>query len=116
MSTEAKEPFEIIKSRHYGNTFEGESGDFVLQDLMSFCNLTNNIVGKDSNDTYYNIGKRDTILYIMQILNLNEFQVAAKMKLDNILNKEFARSSNYDASAASPYQKAIFGIKNKEKK
>ena len=35
MSTEAKEPFEIIKSRHYGNTFEGESGDFVLQDLMS---------------------------------------------------------------------------------
>lgn len=102
---ETKEPFEVIQSRHYANTFDGsDSAEFTLQDIMHFCGMMRTGFSKDSNEMAYNAGKRDVILYILQKLNLNEMQVFAKTQMNNILNKEFSKSST-----GSDYAKAVFG-------
>lgn len=100
------EAFAVKRVRHYGNTFKGdESAEFVLQDLMTFCNFMGDGFNKDPYETAYMAGRRSVILYIMAQLEQSEFDVAAKMKIDNILNREFSNSSDGRKS----YEDSVFG-------
>lgn len=100
------EAFAVKRVRHYNNTFQGDkSAEFVLQDLMTFCNFMGDGFSKDPHETAYMAGRRSVILYVLDKLQQSEFDVAAKMKIDNILNREFSSSSDGKKS----YEDSVFG-------
>lgn len=103
-----REPFEIIKARHYANTFSGEGGEFVLQDLMKFCGMMSDGFGLEPGVTQYNSGKRAAICYIMERLQLNEMSLLTKSKLTNVLNSEFQKSLEFEIADATDYEQATF--------
>lgn len=108
---EVKEPFEVIKSRHYANVFSGESGEFVLQDLMKFCGVLSDGFDPTPGVTDYNSGKRGAFCYIVERLQLNEMQVYSKLKLDSVINEEFKKSAEFSSMSSddvSEYSKATF--------
>lgn len=55
----------------YQRLFDTQDGKIVLKDLMKSCGFDATIVGKDSNETYYNEGARSVVLRIVQNCNLS---------------------------------------------
>lgn len=105
---QGKEPFEVIKARHYSNAFSGDSGEFVLQDMMKFCGMMGDGFSPVRGETEFNAGKRSAICYIFERLQLNELQVYAKTKIDSTFNKEFIKSKDFEDTDMSDYEKATF--------
>jgi hypothetical protein len=92
MDQKEKESFEVKKNRHYHTTFGGPSGEYVIQDLMRYCNSNNTSFDENPHVTSFNEGKRSALLYILSILQVNEVQLTAMQRLNNIYNSEFANS------------------------
>lgn len=112
--TEGKESFAAKKLLHYMNTLGdgSESTEFVIQDLMSFVNFMGDGFSKDPYETAYFAGRRSVILYLLSQLEQGEFAVLSRNKLDSVLRKEFASSSDAD-SVNNSYSNAIFGGEKK---
>lgn len=108
MKEEKKEPMQVIQARHFGNVFDGtESAEFVIQDLLNFCGFQSDGFSSDPYETAYNAGRRSVFLYLTSVMQLNELQVAAKLKIDNILNKEFVNSSDYNTNTGGWYDGSV---------
>ena len=110
VTKKAKESFALKKNRHYHATFAGPSGEFVLQDLMKFCNMNNpsfDPLKPDPHLTAFNEGKRSAILYILSLLQVNEVQLNAMQNISNIYNTEFENSAEHDSIQES-FSKGIF--------
>lgn len=61
--------------RAYRRLFSTEDGKIVLEDLMKANFIGRSAIGNDTLQTYYNNGKRDLILQILQTCNLEEVQI-----------------------------------------
>ena len=107
MDQKEKESFEVKKNRHYHATFSCPSGSFVIQDLMKFCNANNSSFSENPHVTSFNEGKRSALLYILSILQVNEVQLSAMQKINNIYNSEFANSSEGE-SVQEAFSKGIY--------
>ena len=107
MEVKEKESFEIKKNRHYHTTFSCPSGSFVIQDLMKVCNANNSSFSENPHVTAFNEGKRASLLYILSILQVNEVQLSAMQKLNNVYNSEFANSSEGE-SVQEAFSKGIY--------
>lgn len=103
----AKEPFEIIRARHYADAFSGESGEFVLQDLLAASGMLSDGFSTERGVTDFNAGKRNIVSYIISKLQLNELNILARSKMDTVINKEFQKSLDYDEQQ-SGYERATF--------
>jgi hypothetical protein len=106
--SEEKEPYEVIKARHYANAFSGASGEFVLQELMKFCGMLGDGFSPVRGETEFNAGKRAVICYIFERLQLNELQVYAKTKIDSEINKVFKESKDFEETQLDDYATATF--------
>jgi len=112
-----KEPYEVIRARHYANVFKGDSGEFVLQDLLKEGCMFSDGFDPDTSILAYLAGKRSILCYITERLQLNEMEVYAKTKMDSVINNEFKSSLDYEINSQkiddSDYAQSIFNsIKN----
>jgi len=70
-----------IKSA-YKDAFATEAGQVVLDDLMKYCHMLGPTYRGDLDDTVYNEGMRNVVLYILSILNTDT--AALRTRYENI--------------------------------
>lgn len=66
----------------YREIFETEKGKLILADLIDHCGLFRNTYVGDVNTMMINEGKRNVLLYILSILNI-DLPTLLKMVEDN---------------------------------
>lgn len=89
-----KESFEQVRAKHYHNVFSGASSEFVIQDLMKFCNYINSSFNEqypNSDVTIFNEGRRSVILYILSLLQVKEDRVREYLNSE-AYNNEYKKS------------------------
>jgi hypothetical protein len=59
------------KARHFHNLFTSPDGMKVLEALEEEFN-PDVLLGKDDSETNYNVGRRDVVIYIRQMIRYNE--------------------------------------------
>jgi hypothetical protein len=68
----------LLRARHYRNTFEGESAEYVLGDLARFCHAYSTIhVNGDSLGSAQLEGRRQVFLRIMEYSKLEPGRLLA---------------------------------------
>ena len=63
--------FDDLKSL-YRVVFNTPNGEKVLQDLQAQFNPDEIFVKGDANETYINLGKREAVIYINQLLRVDD--------------------------------------------
>jgi len=60
---------------HFKKTFSGDSGEFVLNDLMKFSHANEDLYRPDIGVERYVLGQRSVILRIQAFLNMTDEQI-----------------------------------------
>ena len=72
----------VSRAIAYREVFESEKGKLILADLIEHCGLFRNTFSGDVNTMMLNEGKRNVLLYILSILNIDLLNLL-KMVEDN---------------------------------
>lgn len=110
LSNEKKdhESFEIKRNRHYASTFKGVSAEFVLQDLMKYCNnIHSSFDPTNPHVTSFNEGKRAVVLHILAMLQYNEVEL--KTILDSkTYQTEYDESKEGSGSVMDDFARGLY--------
>ena len=74
--------FQTKRVKAFKDAFSTEAGKIVLQDLVKECGLFRNSFTGDINSALINEGKRNVLLYILSIINV-DLPTLLKMVEDN---------------------------------
>lgn len=79
----------LEKNVKFKKVFGGVDGEYVLNDLMAYCNFTSTTIADSPHLTYFNEGKREVILYILSELKKSPNELEAMWgNGDNIIETE----------------------------
>lgn len=68
--------------RAYRDVFASDQGKLILKDLIKECHVASPVMAEDTNETFFNEGKRNVFLYIMNRTNLDPDEVFKRIVSD----------------------------------